>query len=80
MRSNYLEFSNKLEQDGVEFVLAWDYKKSYTIYGPHSLITLDKEDIEYFKRKYLPKVKDQFQEELKNLKIKFNQNETNCKD
>jgi hypothetical protein len=36
------------------------------------LIKLDNEDIEYFKNKYLPKINDQFQDELEALKLKFN--------
>ena len=39
-----------------------------------SLFDLDEEDIEYFKNKCLSKVADQYQEELKQLNLKFDKN------
>lgn len=46
---------------------------TYMIQNPITrLITLDNEDIQYFKNKYLPKVEDQYQKELDELNKKFN--------
>jgi len=35
------------------------------------LITLDKEDIEYFKRKYLPKLEEELNNKLENIKKEY---------
>lgn len=39
------------------------------------LIELDEEDMEYFKNKYLPKIEDQYQNELREIKKKYNKDE-----
>jgi hypothetical protein len=57
------------------FMLAYNTSYPGTItWGnyPSKLISLDEEDIEYFKNKYLPKLNDEFQEELAKLKKRYN--------
>lgn len=39
--------------------------------GPRVLITLYEEDLNYFKNKYLPKMEDEYQDNLRELQSKY---------
>lgn len=45
---------------------------SYIRNSPSVLIELDQEDLEYFKKKYLPKMEDEYQANLAELNKKYN--------
>ena len=55
------------------FYLACELNNATYYYGQwiDPLITLDEEDLKYFKKKYLPKIEDEYQKQLKELKDKY---------
>jgi CRISPR/Cas system endoribonuclease Cas6 (RAMP superfamily) len=55
-----------------DFVLAAKHRELFLPNLEPILIYLDEEDVEYFKNKYLPKINDEFQDELRKLKNRYN--------
>lgn len=81
------EHNKKIIESKDAFKMAYEDKTTYTFtlsaiqnnnsgfrlvgYHNEQLIYLDEEDLEYFKKKYLPKLEDEYQEELAKLKTKY---------
>ena len=76
MNNKLLQFSEKLaekkENKKISFHLSYEEYFNYRYFGPLQLITLDDEDINYFKNKYLPKLEDEYQTNLAELNKKYN--------
>lgn len=75
--SNLLEFKRYVKSIGPEnnicfYLAAYEHLPFASINRfPALLIELDAEDIKYFKDKYLPKVQDEFNEKLTQLKNQY---------
>ena len=80
MSNKLLEFKTKVlakesGEEVVTFHLSCDYR-SGMFYHPSginkNLLELDQEDLEYFKKKYLPKLEEEYQTNLTELNNKYN--------
>ena len=81
MDNKLLEFSEKLNAKKVndkkikeEITFYLGYRSNMVfVNNPYiTLIKLDQEDLEYFKKKYLPKIEDEYQANLAELNKKYN--------
>lgn len=63
-----LDLKESIERNE-EFHICW-YGNMF--YSYHSVLKLDEEDIEYFKKKYYPKLNDELAKELEKVIKKYN--------
>lgn len=70
------KLNNGYGKDTYTFTLSAtrNLNSSILIYPRHNeqLIFLDAEDLEYFKKKYLPKIEEEYQTEINKIKTKYN--------
>ena len=70
MANDLLEFSKKLNDEDCIITLGYR-SKSYFDMNTYSILTLDDEDIQYFKSKYFPKLEEELLQKIENLKGQY---------